>query len=387
MISIVAGLMLASLQKPDLDPRASRLPPHLHPKFYQPGSHLDEKDPLLLLQVANELIPQGEKRCLQYLKSWEDDADHEDFFMAVFWPYLLARVLFIGKNPDYVFPGIIGGGLSKSSDDLKKWPAYPVVIADNSTVLCFPFGAMLGGQIPPFHVFLNDNANKWRVRTTKYILPNDPFLVLPRLLVAGASPEDAKTTQRAVVNQVLKLIRTAYRPEKPGQSHWAEDDPKLFEQLHQEFLKAGCRWDSKISLYVRKDGSFDKDPVEDFPAREYKFPPLKNLKVTLHFDRQERETCGYSADCSETPGKSVSTAVLEAIDPKTKQQLDWIAVNSPSFILPGDTSIQAMLGEAPHAGVPELHRTASSMKLFVMKPVQFVLHYDGKTYTSPELIP
>jgi hypothetical protein len=267
-----------------------------------------------------------------------------------------------------------------------KWPTYPIIFQDSAMVL-FPYRFLLGGQLPRFGDYLAANSHDWRIRYSKYVLPDDSFLSLPKLMMPGASPQDAETTQEAVVSQIFKLVRTAYRPAKPGQRRKAEYDLKTFEVLHQEFLKAGCHWDRKLSLYVRKDGSFDKDPIEEFPAKEYKFPPLKNLKVVMHFDRQARETCEYSADVSEAYRSEVPTAVLEAIDPKTKKQLDWIHINSPSFVLPGDTTIEKMLAEPRHLAIPELRRTPSTMKLFIDDKVQFILHYDGKTYTSPELNP
>jgi hypothetical protein len=387
MIGLVLALVFTSWQKPEIDPRASRLPPGIHPKFYQPGSHLDFADPLLLVQAANELIPKGEKRVLAYARDWEQRIESADFNMELLWPYLLVRVLFVGKKPDYIFPHYLGQIPDAVTESPQNWPTYPVLIHENSTILCFPWSFMLGGQMPLFREYIDANSSNWKIRPSKYVLPNDPFLITSKLLELGAAPEDAKATHATIVKQVLKLVRTAYRPSKPGQGQRAENDPKLFEQLHQEFLKAGCHWDSKLSLYVRKDGSFDKDPIEEFSAKEYKFPPLKNLKVVLHFDRQERETCGYSADVSETYGSVIPTAVLEAIDVKTKKQLDWIHINSPSFVLPGDTTIEKMLAEPRHRAVPELRRTPSTMKLFVDQKVQFVLHYDGKTYTSPELNP
>ena len=387
MIGLVAALVFTSWQKPEIDPRASRLPPNIHPRFYQPGSHLNENDPLLLIQAANELMTLGEKRVIAYLRAWDEIDELGDWSMQVFFPFWLVRALFVGKGNNYVFPGAPGTGFGNENQPQKRWPAYPIFVYENSTILFFPYSSLIGGQISPFRTYLDSDLPNWKFRQTKYVLPDDPFLILPKLMVPGASPEGAETTQEAVVSQIFKLVRTAYRPAKPGQRRKAENDLKTFEILHQEFLTAGCHWDSRLSLYVRKDGSYDKDPIEEFIAKEYKYPPLRNLKVVLHFDRQERDTCGYSADVSETYGSVTPTAVLEAVDVKTKKQLDWIHINSPSFVLPGDTTIEKMLAEPRHSAVPELRRTPSTMKLFVDEKVQFVLHYDGKTYTSPELNP
>jgi hypothetical protein len=57
--------------------------------------------------------------------------------------------------------------------------------------------------------------------------------------------------------QLLALGRTAYDPPQARQP-FAYPKTSDYDRYHKSFLRAGARWDERLQLYIRKDGTHGK---------------------------------------------------------------------------------------------------------------------------------
>jgi len=232
---------------------ASPLPYPAEPSFATPS--------LRLLRMSNCLIRQGRAKALAILGEYDRALGifPSDLFSVV-------RVVFTSKRPGGVFPypnlGVISPDAPK---DLRRWPTYPVVIADDVPV-CLIAGITIGGAALPFRYYLEENKADWVIRGTELCPPSDPFLVFEKIMrvrrASGPRVYDASGQESSVTEtrfSILELVATAYRPRDAGLESWSFSAAD-FSRCHREFLALGCRWDSERQMYVRRDGSILPEP-------------------------------------------------------------------------------------------------------------------------------
>ena len=221
-------------------------------------SNTNECDPLGMIRVANSLAPLGKQKAVAVLTEyfWVDP------YSRVYrdWLYWLVRVLFVPKSHQYVFPiPTLGSYFTSTPKDLRKWPNYPVALCKDIPITIYT-GAEGDGSKPLFGLYLQEESKDWEIRTKKLTPPSDPFLAYSQIVNSGLMEFNRKEDRDVMREEILLLVRTAYKPNR--KPHIGDDDAKDFEKCHQEFLRLGCRWDSKLDLYVRKDGSYDKSTLK-----------------------------------------------------------------------------------------------------------------------------
>ncbi|MEI8282699.1 MAG: hypothetical protein WCG75_09875 [Armatimonadota bacterium] len=229
------------------------------------GMSSDNYDPLVLVHATNALYPLGFEKAIRYLKSYAVTAQAEQ---ADQWLYLLVRVLFVGKKPGYVFPKSHMGYVEPAPEVFAAWPSYPVWPIGDVPIMVNP-GSSTGGIYAPLSFYLDENSKDWKLRDKPLILPDDPFPLYQKILKSGIVDPKRAQDRTQVASEIFRLVRTAYCLKD---SYWVTqisiDDPR-FEAAHQEFLALGCHWDPNLNLYVRKDGSFDKDEGKFNPNPVY----------------------------------------------------------------------------------------------------------------------
>ena len=213
----------------------------------------DLNDPLLLIQVANDLIPLGTREAMRRLDKYAKTPRNwysEDF------PFWLARILFVGKKPGYFFPypqiGAIGPSPPK---DISTWPTYPLVEVSGIPFNLFE-SCMLAGHAEEFYC----NRNEWTVRAHKLVPPDDPFPFDRRPSKWNITVSRTRYTEQARA-EILRLVRTAYRLDRSMLEYTRTD--KDYERAHQDFLRLGCHWNPYLNMYVRGDGTYDLDVIKD----------------------------------------------------------------------------------------------------------------------------
>lgn len=102
--------------------------------------------------------------------------------------------------------------------------------------------------------YLVRTGGSYRVRNTKLSLPNDPFATfrLPKGAEEWAGDLDWRNWARG---EVLTMVRTVVAVDPL--TLW-DGGQQVFEAAHQKFLKAGGKWDPKLQLYVKRDGTYNK---------------------------------------------------------------------------------------------------------------------------------
>lgn len=366
-----------------------RLPSYVRaPQFQQefPRSTIYSNDPLLMIQSINSLMPLGESKVLktirgldEYFQSWSD----------AWWPYWLTRVLFVGKDPSYVPPAIGEGQMSELRPvQVKNWPSYPKIIVDGVPIhLQMPSSDIRGGGAEDpgdFATYLDANQKEWRLRKGILVPPDDPFPILQKCL-STPMPIERQEVRQQVAKQILLLVRTVYYPQRYSLVAGASTDDIKYEQIHQEFLKLGGHWNQRLNVYVRKDGTFDKDSKNTITPVGYEFTGLPGMKVRLNFKFEERNVLSWSVDCFEVPNRSIPSVVVVARNAKTNQEIGWLSPNCVSQLLPGDVTKEQILLEPNHSGTNVASRKASTVDLPMTDPIQFELHIGSKVIKSPPI--
>lgn len=213
------------------------------------GRSLDMNDPLLLIQVVNDLVPLGTREAMRRLDKFSRSSDGFGVNFYLFW---VARILFKGKKPGYFFPYPQIGGISPlPPKDLSTWPTYPLV--ENNDI---PFNLVqiITGAGHP-QAFLCDKKS-WTIRTQKLVPPDDPFPFDKKPVNVHVTYSNEEYTTQARM-EIIGLVRTAYQISRSRVEDIGSD--RDFEIAHQDFLKLGCHWDRFQNMYVRGDGTFDLD--------------------------------------------------------------------------------------------------------------------------------
>ncbi len=230
-------------------------------RFLHPGPEAaGYNDPLQLIRVTNYLLPLGKAKALAIVSEYGrvGGADWDET-----WLFLLLRTLFdVPDPPGYMPEMFIGAMAPDPGRDRRKFPRYPIVIVDEVPFSVL-WGVSLGGMPEPIGMDVEHFRKHGTLRTRPLRPPDDPFPSYKKLLqtrewhaVETASP-DARSLQEYsghVLLQVLALVRTAYDPPEARQP-FAYLKPADYERFHKEFLAIGARWDQKLQMYVRPDGS------------------------------------------------------------------------------------------------------------------------------------
>ncbi len=118
------------------------------------------------------------------------------------------------------------------------------------------------GKAGPFSYYLEKNSSSWAMRKNALKPPDDPFLLEKSFPYPDAKDLDKTQVRR----EIIRLVRSAYKlkQSKPVVRNLSDDAE--FERAHQDFLKAGGHWNPKLNLYVRRDGTYDKDKFVSPPS-------------------------------------------------------------------------------------------------------------------------
>ena len=336
-------------------------------------------DPLYRIKAANALIPLGKEKAVAVLREysqivpmWSEDQD------SLFW---LVRSVFRGKKPGYNFPVPHIGAVSPGPpSDLSVWPTYPVINTANFPFLVY-FGATLGGYPEQFDSYVEGHASDWDIVDNKLIPPNDPFTLFDEVMrQKGFETENLPRIKRAVVNNILRAIRNVVKLKTRG----IDVTPEEVKRLHEQFLRFEPTWDNRLGLYVRGDGTYDKDPGFDYQQTTMKFPSLKNLDVEVTIGRTGETEVDFSSSSTESGIAPIKPAVMEVVDVDADQVVGTFAVNVWSS---GRNSKKEMLELAPHSPIAGGMGSGSGFDLPLGHKVKLILTYEGKSYESKVWVP
>ncbi len=359
------------------------------PPGYEKG-FWSRSDSLHLVQASNLLIPKGQEKALAIIGEYtriEADGFDEDI-----WLYWLVRTMFRSKLPDGVFP-VPGIGLITPAPpkDRRKWPTFPVMTIDDVPFnLCR--GALLMGLGEPFKEYLQKHKSEWIIRHKQLRPPDDPFPVSKKLIACSRVDPD-KTLfpvpylydDRDALQEILTLVRTAYRPKatKPCCCciDWAD-----YDKYHKEFLALGCRWDEEKQMYVRKNGIVLPDPNNSFPQFECHFHDIPGLDITITLSRENNSIVNYSVSTKEQGTKTIQSAIAVFEDTGKNAELNWVSINDPASIGTLAMTRQQVLTSPPHEVQPDGHNISSCINLAKGRHMRCVILYDGKRYISPVYI-
>ena len=334
------------------------------------------EDPLHLIQSANAIIPLGTVKALAVLREsdrivpgWSEGGDF------LFW---LVRTAFRGKKPGYVFPVPMIGAMSPVHPKvLSKWPTYPLVNIANFPFLIY-YGATLAGHPEPFDMYAETNAKNWEVLDKKLIPPNDPFPLYKEVLQTKVMPFGDR--EKGVIRStILRSVRNAI---KPSRDDW---DESRFESVHKEFLRLKAHWDYRLEIYVRGDGSFDKDQSNEYRQTTFSFPNLRDLTVSVTFSRDGESSIDLATNVGEVVGKMIPPAVLEVVDKDTAKVLAVHLINSSESS--SEESRSKMLSRKPYKSISGGMGMGTGFSLPVGHHILFKLYFGGKIYQSKDYVP
>jgi hypothetical protein len=230
-------------------------------RFLHPGPECcGYNDPLHLIRVTNYLQPLGKEKTLAIIGEYgriHDAGDDET------WLFLLLRTLFDVPQPPGHMPDMaIGAMIPAPPKERTRIPRFPIVIIDD-VPFSLLWGATLIGAAQPVDHHVEYFRKHGTIRAGKLRPPDDPYPSFQKLLRSKewADMANAEGSSRWVSNyaghtllQVLALGRTAYDPPEARQP-FAYPNMSDYEPHHKSFLETGARWDEKLQMYVRRDGS------------------------------------------------------------------------------------------------------------------------------------
>jgi hypothetical protein len=217
-------------------------------------------DPLQLIRAINFLQPTGKEKALAIIGEYARIAGPE---VDQTWLFLLLRTLFeIPTPPGYMPELFIGAMVPPPPKDRKRIPRFPVVIVDD-----IPFsllwGVALAGVPEPASRHVEYFREHGTLRSNHLRPPDDPYLSFKKLLASGEWAYMSETAGDArnlsgyeghTLLQVLALARTAYDPPE-AREPFAYPKPEHYARYHAAFIATGARWDDRLQMYVRRDGS------------------------------------------------------------------------------------------------------------------------------------
>ena len=230
-------------------------------RFLHPGpEYAGNNDPLHLIRVTNYLQPLGKEKALAIIGEY---CRIHDFDVDETWLFLLLRTLFDVPQPPGHMPDLLIGAMSPGPPkDRTRIPRFPIVIIDD-VPFSLLWGVMLAGEAEPVTRHVEYFRKHGTMRAAKLRPPDDPYPSFRKLL---RSKEWADTVQadddslwvssitEHTLLQVLALGRTAYDPPEARQP-FADLGTSDYDRHHKGFLKTGARWDEKLQMYVRRDGT------------------------------------------------------------------------------------------------------------------------------------
>jgi len=336
-----------------------------------------------LLAAANMLIAKGQKKAMAILEEYVRLSVGPD------WLFWLVRVAFTSKTPGGVFKVPAIGGIAHSPPhNLKAWPTFPVALVDNVPICPYRF-AHSGGVPEMFAWYMADHKAEWVIRKKPLIPPADPFPIYTKLLATKNWDNDIafridyaekEREKSALLKEFLNLVRTAYRPT----SEEVKDSD--FEDIHSEFLKANCHWDTQKQMYIRADGVALLEKVIDYAQNECTINAGPRLTVSFKFDRTDPRNVSYSTGHVESGTEPLPTAVWLAEDASTGNLLRWQEVTGDVSYFPWQSDYKVALAAKPHQPTSE---SGSSSAFFCREGthVRFAVLFDGKRYESPVFTP
>jgi hypothetical protein len=372
----------------------SELVKHMRAMHRPERSRFSDSDPLRLVQVANDLMPLGKQKAVAVMREYARVSGRDDTWM--FW---LARVMFTSSRPGGVFRvPRIGGIVPPPPKDLTKWPTFPIVIVDDVPISLFR-GAVLAGFPEPFGWYLKEHEKEWTLRTRRLTPPDDPFLSYKKLVGTDRWPlrrVDPTKTGRIIpfaesegyaLKEVLTLVRTAYRPPGMDQGSYPYINGLDYDRYHDAFLKLGCRWNDARQVYVRRDGSFTPDKVEEYPQHVYRFKGLPGLEVSVTLGRTDTRSVDYSIEWIESGKANVPTAVIVFMDADKGHELASTVINVPEPHRSREISRERALALPPHPPMQGHAFIGSGFDLPVGRPVRCTVLMAGKRYASDLIKP
>jgi len=103
----------------------------------------------------------------------------------------------------------------------------------------------------------------------------------------------SRPTPAYVLAQILEMVSSVYRPF--GDDEIRSDlNPSDFERYHKEFIALHCQWDPSRQMYVREDGSFFTDRMDNSVQHHYQFTNNPQLDVSVTFGRTRHNQVEYS---------------------------------------------------------------------------------------------
>lgn len=337
----------------------------------------DHNDPLLLIQVTNDLIPLGTEEAMRRIDKYAKSHDDSDQHRFLEW---LARVLFVGKQPGYSFGDPhIGAVNPKLPADFSTWPLFPLYELQS-----IPFNMFAGAKGTGTFALFECNRDEWTIRHSKLVPPDDPFVCdkRPPNLTISVSDHSFKEQVHA---EIIRLVRTAYRIDRSGLKYINDDND--FELAHKDFLKLGCHWNRYLNCYVRRDGIYDLDVFYDLKVMTCRFPQMDNLKISVLYNRETDGSLYYDPKYVYSPGQRVRPAVLVIRDYKTKAELAWYAINGPEIKHLSKLTWRKALRAKPFKNIGTGDQSGGFLHLSKGQQIRFSVYYDDEEYKSPVLKP
>ena len=233
-------------------------------RFLHPGPEAaGYNDPLHLIRVANYLRRLGKPKALAIVGEY---GRIHDVAVNETWLFLLLRTLFdVPTPPGYMPDMIIGATSPRPPKKQTEIPRFPIVIVDD-----IPFSLLWGvrllGRAQPIGQHVEYFGKLGTIRSNDLRPPDDPYPSFTKLLaskewrVMATAEGDAHSVDnyaRHTFLQLLALGRTAYDPPMARQP-FADPEISEYDEHHREFLRSGAKWNEKLQMYARGDGTHGK---------------------------------------------------------------------------------------------------------------------------------
>lgn len=243
----------------------------------------------------------------------------------------------------------------------------------------------MAGHRESFGEYAARCAEEWSIRTAPLQPPDDPFLAFEDLVACSAKfrPWLDEHWRIGPFNQVLDLVRTAYRPDRSKRDRGY----RILDAIHREFLDAGGKWDVAKQIYMPRNGPVLRDESQEYPQRRYVFKNIPKLGVTLTFYRRDSENVCYEVVCKEAPSGMVGNAILALEDAISGKEVGWEWINAGDGIDRHTVNRERVLSGAPHQARPDAIRTSSAAELPRGGRLRFSILFEGRRYESPVFRP
>lgn len=282
-------------------------------------------DSLWIIRSANALLPLGREGALFAI-------EERYYCCDTYWPenlslFWLLRALFeVPDPPAYWQVPAIGAISPAPPKDLKQIPCFPIVILQD-----VPFNVMTGLSLAGYPeqptneiVELRETG---RLRAKPMRPPDDPFAAYQEFLISSQWPyrnlNDLETRRQVsgqALRDVLRLVRTAYRPDEMDRDSFMPRD-KDFEKFHKAFLATGARWSDRQQMYVRRDGSYDPPQATYYPSFLWKVGAIAGYDCSLRVARGSKKSVTVSVRVGPSTQRTPTDVSLRVLDAKSSMPL------------------------------------------------------------------